>query len=79
LKYLPLLEERPHTVLKERDGKRVEVEEFFVTDLIELMQSEGLKIGHVLARDESEVMGVDDLAALKKAQEIFKTMKGSNP
>lgn len=71
MKYLPLLEERPHIVLKERDGQRVEVEEFFITDLIELMHLEGLKTGYVMVEDENEVMGIDDLQALKKAQEIF--------
>ena len=72
MKYLPILEERPHVVLKERDGHQVEVEEFFITDLIELMHQEGLKIGYVMAGDENEVMGIDDLPALRKAQEIFK-------
>ena len=72
MKYLSILEERPHVVLKERDGHQVEVEEFFITDLIELMHQEGLKIGYVMAGDENEVMGIDDLPALRKAQEIFK-------
>ena len=72
LKYLPLLEKRPHIVLKERNGKRVEVEEFFITDLIELMHQQDLKIGHVMAGDENEVMGIDDFPALRKAQEIFR-------
>jgi bifunctional N-acetylglucosamine-1-phosphate-uridyltransferase/glucosamine-1-phosphate-acetyltransferase GlmU-like protein len=74
LNYLPLLEKRPHIVLKERDGERIEVEEFFITDLIELMHRENLKIGHVMAGDENEVMGIDDSSALKKAQEVFKSM-----
>lgn len=73
IEYLPLLEKRPHIVLKERDGKLVEVEEFFITDLIEFMHQDDLKVGYVMAGDENEVMGVDDLLALKKAQEIFKT------
>ena len=71
--FLPLLAERPHIVLKEREGRQVEVEEFFITDLIELMHQEGLKIGCVMAGDENEVMGIDDLPALIKAQKIFKT------
>lgn len=70
--FLPLLEKRPHIVLKEREGRQVEVEEFFITDLIELMHQEGLKIGCVMAGDENEVMGIDDFPALIKAQEIFK-------
>lgn len=71
LRFLPLLENRPHRVLKEREGKMVEVEEFFITDLVELMHREGYPVGYVLAGDEEEVMGVDDLPSLKKAQEIF--------
>ena len=73
MKYLPTLAERPHIVLKEREGRQTEVEEFFITDLIELMHQEGLKIGYIMAGNEIEVMGVDDLPTLKKAQEIFKT------
>ena len=78
MKTLPYLEERPHIVLKDRDGKRTEVEEFFITDLIELMHQEGLRIGFVMAGEENEVMGIDDLSALKKAQELFKATKEVN-
>ncbi len=72
LHYLEILEKRPHTVRKERDGKMVEIEEFFITDLVELMLADGLKAGCVVVEDENEVMGVDDLSSLIKAQEIFK-------
>jgi bifunctional UDP-N-acetylglucosamine pyrophosphorylase/glucosamine-1-phosphate N-acetyltransferase len=61
VRYLPILEKRPHSVRKERNGKMVEVEEFFITDLVELMHADGLKTGFVVAEDETEVMGVDDL------------------
>lgn len=72
IRCLPILEKRPHTVSKERNGRVVEVEEFFITDLVELMHGRGLKVGYVVAEDENEVMGVDDLPSLKKAQKIFK-------
>ena len=72
IRCLPILEKRPHTVSKERNGRVVEVEEFFITDLVELMHGRGLKAGYVVAEDENEVMGVDDLQSLKKAQKIFK-------
>jgi bifunctional UDP-N-acetylglucosamine pyrophosphorylase/glucosamine-1-phosphate N-acetyltransferase len=72
VRYLRILGKRPHTVLKERKGKAVEVEEFFITDLIELMHGDNLKIGYIVAQDEDEVMGVDDLPSLIKAQKIFK-------
>ena len=71
IQYLWILQKRPHTVRKERHGKLVEVEEFFITDLVELMQDDGLKVGYALAEQENEVMGVDDLPSLLKAQEIF--------
>ena len=77
VQYLGVLEERPHTVKKQRRGKLVEVEEFFITDLVELMQADGLRIGYALAQQEDEVMGIDDLPSLLRAQEIFagQTMK----
>jgi len=35
------------------------------------MHDDGLSVGYILAEDEEEVMGVDDLAALTRAQEIY--------
>ncbi|MBW1705867.1 MAG: NTP transferase domain-containing protein [Deltaproteobacteria bacterium] len=75
LRYLSVLASRPHRVHKEISGKLVEVEEFFITDLVEYMSDDGLPVGYALARDEEEVMGVDDLPALLKAQGIFKDYK----
>lgn len=72
LRHLRTLERRPHIVHKERNGEIVEIEEFFITDLIELMQSNGLKIGCIVAEREDEVMGIDDLSALEAAQKIYK-------
>ena len=65
------LEKRPHRVLKERGHRMVEVEEYFITDMVELMNAEGLKVGCVLAENEDEVMGVDDLPSLQKAQALY--------
>ena len=73
VQYLGILEQRPHTVKKERRGKLVEVEEFFITDLVELMQDDGLNVGYALAEHEDEVMGVDDLPSLLRAQEIYRS------
>jgi bifunctional UDP-N-acetylglucosamine pyrophosphorylase/glucosamine-1-phosphate N-acetyltransferase len=70
--YLSILEKRPHTVRKERQGKIVEIQEFFLTDLVELMHGGGLRVAHVVSENEDEVMGVDDVASLTKAQRIFK-------
>lgn len=77
LNYIRILESRPHMVLKEREGKMVEVKEYFITDLIEWMHADGLRVGYVLAQDEDEVMGVDDLPALLKAQGLFQERRFS--
>ncbi len=70
--YLSILEKRPHVVRKEREGKILEIQEFFLTDLVELMYGDGLRVAYMVAENEDEVMGVDDLASLTKAQQIFK-------
>ena len=71
LGYLPVLASRPHLVEKEVNGRLSNVKEFFITDLIEYMHDDGLTVGYILSEDEEEVMGIDDLAALTRAQEIF--------
>jgi bifunctional UDP-N-acetylglucosamine pyrophosphorylase / glucosamine-1-phosphate N-acetyltransferase len=73
IKYLDVLGKTPHRVTKERNGKMVEVEEFFITDLVEFMNRDGIDVGYSLAEDELEVMGVDDLPSLERAREAFKT------
>jgi len=72
LRYIPVLASRPHSVQKEIGGKLVKVEEFFLTDLIEYMDEGGVEIGYEVAK-EIQVMGIDDLDALKKAQDIFRS------
>lgn len=73
LPYLTILESRPQIVQKEISGKLVEFEEFFITDLIEYMSADGLAVGYVIAEDPVEMMGVDDIAALTNAQNIFRS------
>lgn len=70
--YLHILEKHPHIVVKEQNGKIVALQEYFITDLIEFMHRDGLRIGYVIAENENEVMGVDDLPSLIKAQNLFK-------
>ena len=70
--YLSVLRSRPHVVSKEREGKVVQMEEFFMTDLVELLDHDGKRVGCIVAEDEDEVMGVDDLSALLRAQEEFR-------
>lgn len=73
LRYLPVLASRPHVVRKEVDGRLKDVEEYFITDLVEYMHEDGVSTGYIVTEDEEEVMGVDDLAALRKAQEIYRS------
>lgn len=75
LPYLELLRSRPHRVSKERNGKIVQLEEYFITDLVELLDHDGKRVGCVVAEDEHEVMGVDDVSALLRAQEKFKKLQ----
>ncbi len=71
--YLSILSQRPHKVMKEREGSMTEILEFFITDLVEWMDQDGLRVGFILASDENEVMGIDDLASLRKAQQYFRS------
>ncbi|MBW1817093.1 MAG: NTP transferase domain-containing protein [Deltaproteobacteria bacterium] len=66
------LEAHPHRVTKQINGRPKIVEEFFITDLVAYLSGEGLTVGYVTVENEDEVMGVDDLPALRKAQDIFK-------
>lgn len=70
--YLSVLESRPQCVEKERDGRLTTIREYFLTDIIEYMNADGLRVGFVLAEDEMETMGVDDPAALEKAQAYYR-------
>lgn len=72
LRYLPVLASRPHKIQKEINGGWKEFQEYFITDLIQYMSEDGLGVGCLLAQDETEVMGVDDLTALRKVQELFR-------
>lgn len=72
LDYLDRLEQRPHCVDKEHNGRTVEIREYFITDLVELLAEDGLEPGYALARDGTEVMGVDDPASLQRAQRLFR-------
>jgi len=74
IRYLKILATRPQTVVKERNGQMIEIEEYFITDIVEYMNEDGLRVGYALAEDENETMGVDDLAALNQAQSLYPTI-----
>ena len=73
--YLPILASRPQIVQKEVDGEMTDIEEFFFTDLIEFMVQDGKNVGFHVVEDASETMGIDDVEALKNAQEIYTAHK----
>jgi len=75
LEYLERLKQIPHQVEKERDGRIGVVEEYFITDLVELLNNDGLKVGFTLAEQEHEVMGIDTHEDLVVAQGIFAKRK----
>ena len=70
--YLPILASRPQIVQKQVDGRMTDIEEFFFTDLIEFMVKDGKRVGFHVVDDEFETMGIDDVAALEKAQAIYR-------
>jgi len=72
LRYFSVLAEKPHRVKKNIDGNSFEVEEYFITDIVEYMGDDGLDVGYTITEDEEEVMGIDDLQALNRAQELFR-------
>ena len=53
-------------------GRMTTIHEYFLTDIIEFMNADGLSVGYVLAEDEMETMGVDDPQALEKAQAYYR-------
>ncbi|MDL2321125.1 NTP transferase domain-containing protein [Desulfosarcina sp. OttesenSCG-928-B08] len=75
--YLPVLASCPQIVRKEVNGCLTDIEEFFFTDLVEYMVRDGLAVGYHVTADEHETMGVDDLEALRKAQEFYSRKQGS--
>jgi len=78
LSYMRELEKMPHLIQKERRGRMVMVEEYFITDLVELMANDGLAVGCTMTEQEQEVMGIDTVEDLTLAQRIFGRKKGKS-
>jgi bifunctional UDP-N-acetylglucosamine pyrophosphorylase / glucosamine-1-phosphate N-acetyltransferase len=70
LRYMTRLASAPHCVRKQREDRWVEIEEYFLTDLVELICNDGLTVALVEASEE-EVVGVDTPDALKYVQEQY--------
>lgn len=70
LKYMDLMARRPHEVRKQVNGQWVTIEEYFLTDLAELMNRDGLLVGMTSA-PARETMGVDSPESLRTAHELY--------
>ncbi len=75
LRYLDALEASPHIVSKQRGDEWVEIQEYFLTDLIEIMSRDGIAVGMAIV-DEGEVTGVDTPASLQQVQAEYAKRKG---
>ncbi len=71
---LSVLAARPHVVQKEINGMVRNQEEFFITDLVEYLPQKGHSVGYIVSNNENEVMGIDDLSALSKAQQLYQNL-----
>lgn len=73
LNYMQKLLERSHVVRKTVDGREVTIREYFITDLVEMMNADGLQVGYEVASEE-EVIGVDTPESLEIVQRLYSDM-----
>jgi len=71
LEHLADLRSSAHLIQKEVNGVTKSFYEYFLTDLIEIFTNNGKRVGYQLAQNPEEVMGVDDIEALTKAQRLY--------
>lgn len=76
LRYLDRFAGQPHHVRKQRGDEWVTIEEYFLTDMVELMGGDGLPTGMAPASEE-EVAGVDTPESLRRVQERFARLSKS--
>jgi len=70
LGYMERMEKRPHEVRKQQDGGWVTTTEYFLTDLAEMMNGDGLPVGMTPA-PAHEVVGVDTPESLEAVQRLY--------
>jgi bifunctional N-acetylglucosamine-1-phosphate-uridyltransferase/glucosamine-1-phosphate-acetyltransferase GlmU-like protein len=68
------MEKRPHEVRKQQNGDWVTIREYFLTDLAEMMNEDGLPVGMALA-PEHEVVGVDTPESLETVQRLYRIIR----
>jgi bifunctional N-acetylglucosamine-1-phosphate-uridyltransferase/glucosamine-1-phosphate-acetyltransferase GlmU-like protein len=71
LTYTNRMEKRPHEVRKQQDGCWVTIKEYFLTDMAEMMNEDGLPVGMTSAPEE-EVIGVDTPESLEAVQKLYR-------
>jgi bifunctional N-acetylglucosamine-1-phosphate-uridyltransferase/glucosamine-1-phosphate-acetyltransferase GlmU-like protein len=76
LSYLDQMEKRPHDVRKHQNGQWFAIKEYFLTDLAEMMNEDGLLVGMTPTLEE-EVIGVDTLESLEAVQKLYARLQGS--
>lgn len=70
LGYMDRMKERPHEVRKKQNGQWLTIKEYFLTDLAEMMNEDGLLVRMASAAEE-EVAGVDTPESLEVVQKIY--------
>ncbi len=75
LRYMDRMEKRPHEVRKQQNGQWLTIKEYFLTDLAEMMNEDGLLVGMAPA-PEDEVIGVDTPESLEAAQRLYAGLQG---
>ena len=75
LSYMDRMQKMPHEVRKQQDGRWLSREEYFLTDIVEMMSRDGLPVGMTCAPEE-EVLGVDTPDSLEAAQKLFARLRG---
>jgi bifunctional N-acetylglucosamine-1-phosphate-uridyltransferase/glucosamine-1-phosphate-acetyltransferase GlmU-like protein len=70
LGYMARMEKKPHEVKKQQNGEWLTIKEYFLTDLAEMMNEDGLSVGMTPAPEE-EVRGVDTPESLQAVQKLY--------
>ncbi len=75
LRYMDRMAERPHEVRKLCNGDWLTIKEYFLTDLAEMMNCDGLPVA-MTPTSEEEAMGVDSPESLMIVQKLYARIHG---
>ena len=65
----------PHEVRKLQNGEWHTIKEYFLTDLVEMMNGDGVPVGMISAPEE-ETVGVDSPESLMTVQKLYSRLHG---